>query len=411
MGRRQLWSHSVGERPNVVRVFERTPGGILYARVWSPTARGGEGGWRKRSLAHRDRDRAKQYAHEQHAKLRQGCDDIRAGKVTLARLFSLYRTHRTPKKRPGGRQADERRIELWTRFLGVDKDPHRVTLAEWERFIDLRSSGALDAHGELVSEGKRSPARARTVEADLRWLRWCLNWGTKWRDREGRYLLRENPVRGYEIPTEKNPRRPVATRDRYEALREVTDHVTMETRWEGRREVRRSYLSELLDIAVGTGRRLSAICRLRFGDLRPEVPPHGAIRWPADTDKTGRESVVPISPLVRAALDRVLMERPGIGDAYLFPSPTSPGQAISRHLADAWLREAEKLAGLGTQEGSLWHAWRRMWATERKHLPAVDVAKAGGWSGPETLANVYQQADHETMLAVVLGGGELREAK
>lgn len=45
----------------------------------------------------------------------------------------------------------------------------------------------------------------------------------------------------------------------------------------------------------------------------------------------------------------------------------------------------------------------------RKHLPAPDVAVAGGWAGPETLPWVYQQADPETMLQVVLGCGELRE--
>lgn len=33
------------------------------------------------------------------------------------------------------------------------------------------------------------------------------------------HLMRENPVRGYDIPSEKNPRRPIATTDRYEAIR------------------------------------------------------------------------------------------------------------------------------------------------------------------------------------------------
>lgn len=47
----------------------------------------------------------------------------------------------------------------------------------------------------------------------------------------------------------------------------------------------------------------------------------------------------------------------------------------------------------------------------RKHLPAVDVATAGGWAGPETLQRAYQHADQETMYEVVTSGGELREAK
>lgn len=203
----------------------------------------------------------------------------------------------------------------------------------------------------------------------------------------------------------------MATQDRFEAIRKVSDQVLMDVRWEGKREERRSYLSELVDLANGTGRRLSAICSLRFEDLRLSEGPYGSIRWPADTDKTGRETVVPIGPDVRKAVDRVRKERPGIGTAPLFPKPTDPAEPMSSHLAAKWLRKAEELAGLETQKGSLWHAYRRKWATERKHLPDVDVAAAGGWKETTSLKRAYQQADSETMLSVVLGAGELREAQ
>lgn len=84
---------------------------------------------------------------------------------------------------------------------------------------------------------------------------------------------------------------------------------------------------------------------------------------------------------------------------------------MSRRLAHDWLSEAEKAAGLERQKGSLWHAYRRKWATERKHLPDVDVAMAGGWKSTDALRQSYQLADDVTMLQVVLGAGELREAK
>lgn len=61
-------------------------------------------------------------------------------------------------------------------------------------------------------------------------------------------------------------------------------------------------------------------------------------------------------------------------------------------------------ASAGVQRGSLWHACRRKWATERKHLPDVDVAAAGGWKTVQTLKSAYQHADGDTMLRVVLGG-------
>lgn len=360
--------------------------------------------------------------------------------MDLTTLFDLYRRYRTPRKSRRERRADERRIALWTRVLGAGRDPAEISLRDWEAFHDARLTGAIDARGRWVAaqapctgcadrsdEGDcctepgceacggrgrvdpRVPVGARTVEADLKWLKWVLNWATRWRTEDG-YLLSENPVRGFEIATEKNPRRPVATQDRYEATRAVSDRVAMHVRHEDGTRVVRSHLSELLDLANGTGRRLSAICALRYEDLRLDQGPHGAIRWPADTDKQGRASLVPISPGVRRALDRVLAARPGAGASYLFPSPADPMKPVSRHLADKWLRKAERLAGLEPLEGSLWHAYRRKWATERKHLPPTDVAAAGGWAGPESMQRSYQHADQATMLRVVLGARELEDS-
>ena len=69
------------------------------------------------------------------------------------------------------------------------------------------------------------------------------------------------------------------------------------------------------------------------------------------------------------------------------------------------------MAGVEAMKGSLWHAYRRMWVTARKHLPAQDVAKAGGWDTVRMVEEVYTQADEETTLSVVLHEGRVREAK
>lgn len=79
--------------------------------------------------------------------------------------------------------------------------------------------------------------------------------------------MRENPARGCDIPTEKNPKRPVAIQDRYEATRTVSDQVGMDVRWNGKRKTQRSHLSELLDTVNGTGRRIFAVCQLRYPDV------------------------------------------------------------------------------------------------------------------------------------------------
>jgi hypothetical protein len=409
--RTKRWSHGVGTRGQRVVVYERKAGGTLYARVHDPSLAGGKGGYRRVSLGHSDRDLAARYALEQATKLREGLDDLRSGRTSLAQLFAAYRRHRTPRKTSAQQREDDRRMELWVRVLGAQSDPHQVSMGQWEAFLDDRLSGAIDSRGQRVTAEYRRKVRLRAVEGDLKWLRWCLNWGMRWRDGSGRYLLRENPVRGYEMPTEPNPRRPVATEDRYEALRAVSDAIRMEIRWLDKRVIQRSYLSELLDIANGTGRRISAICQLRFDDLKLGVGPYGSIRWPAATDKEGIEVTVPVTPGVRAALDRILRERPGVGRTPLFPSPTDPATPIDKNRATVWLLKAEQLADVPKMDGSLWHAFRRKWVTERKHLPDVDVAAAGGWRGTECLRRNYQQPDDATILEVVMAGGHLRERK
>lgn len=422
MGKSDRWKYSVGDRPHTVTVYERRRGGNLYVRVWDPTL-GKEGAYRKRSLKYPARQadgdldpeavkRAKAYAAKQQSKLVEGEAAIRTGKLTVRRLFALYEKHRTPQKSETEQDSDARRIEAFTTFLGAEKDPHQISRAEWERYIELRRSGAIDSRGNPVAEGKRREVRARTVAADLIFLEAVLNWAVDWRTEEG-YLLRENPVRGFERPDEKNPRRPVATDTRVAAIRKTAPKVKMEVSWGEEPEKVPSHLQTVFELAVETGRRLSSILQLRYSDLQLEKGRHGVVRWRADTDKQGRESEVPLSPAARRALDRHLRwlrERlPGIGDAPLFPDPEDPSEPVNRHLADRWLRAAEDEAELEPHQGSLWHAYRRRWATVRKHLPAVDVAEAGGWAGPDTLQEAYQQADEDTMYEVVSSGGELHE--
>jgi hypothetical protein len=65
------------------------------------------------------------------------------------------------------------------------------------------------------------------------------------------------------------------------------------------------------------------------------------------------------------------------------------------------LRQAEQAAGLPKLAGGLWHCYRRKWATERKHLPAADVAAAAGWRDIHTLLAIYSRPDHLTLARVM----------
>lgn len=399
--------YQTGERPNTVTIYRRDGSSNLYYRIWDPVA----GSWKRRSLKHGDLAEAKTWAKEQAAKLERGKSHLRKGQVTLKRLFRLYRKQRSPEKSESQRQVDEREAELWKRVLGPEKVPDRITSAEWKGFIEQRASGEIDARGHPVAEDDRRPVKPRTVRIDCNWLKAVMNWAKDWRT-EGGYLLDQNPIRGFDAPKEKNPRRVVATQEDYDRLLAVADRVMMEVTWENetgpdnKTKRVRSHFRELLVIANGTGRRIGAICALRSEDLLPDEGPHGSLRWRADEDKEDREWVAPISREVRKAVDRA-RRRPPVGGP-LFPAARDPEKAISRHFARKMLRRAETEAEMEHRHGFGWHAFRRKWVTERKHHPDADVAAAGGWKSTQAVRVAYQHADPDTMYEVVTGGGELR---
>ena len=403
MAKRKAWSRSFGRYGARVRVYEsRGRTSLIHAEV------SGQG---KRSLKHRSRERAERWARETAARLTLGVDVSGDNIPRVDYVLGLYLEHQTPQHTLRVQQHDKRCAALWTRHLGPDANLAELTRREWDGFATARRAGAIDPRGNPISKAKRRrDVRARAVGRDQEWLRSVVLWATAWKV-HGRYLLAESPLRGFPIAREKNVRRPVANTDRYEATRAVSDNVLMEIRHHGKRIPTRSYLSEILDVVHGTGRRISAVCALRFCDLRLNEGPHGAIRWPADTDKQGKAWSAPVNVSVRAAVDRIISERPGVGMAYLFPSPRSPRRPVSKDLASEWLEQAEALAEMPKLDGALWHAYRRGWATARKALPLPDVAKAGGWSDLGTLQTVYQQADTKTLYRVVSEPAELREAR
>src|SRR5258705_1611807 len=300
---------------------------------------------------------------------------------------------------------------MFTRVFGGDRDLSRLPLQVWEQFLRQRQTGAIDPQGRPVPEPQnaedppRRPVRARTVESDAEWLWKVLGWATEADDPEGRPLLRVHPLKRERfraaIPRVVNPRRPVATQDRYEALLAVADQV-------------HPYLGPLLALVNGTGRRIGAVTQLRYADLqlaKRKSAPHGAIAWPGETDKMGKAWSAPLNAAVRATLDALLAARPGLGAAYLFPAPKNAGKPVDRWLASKWLEEAQLLAKLPRLGRSLWHAYRPKLATERKHLPVQDVAMAGGWTNAATLQLIYQQPDEGMLYRVVSEPAELREVK
>lgn len=406
------WSYSAGAYGYTVRVFAPENGNLRISYRHPAT-----GERIRRSLGHKDRDKAEAQADDAARDLkRKGATRYEQKPPTVARLLSRYRKHRSPDKAPAVQREDDRQAEMWTRVLGPGFDLSKVSRREWDSFKRRRSSGAIDPRGKPVrDEEERCPVGPRTVARDLVWLRAVCRWATEWRDAEGHLLMERDPTRGLgDVPEEKNPTRPVATTQRLERLRKHYQKVRMRVTWNGRREYRESHLPEILDLVAETGRRVGAVCALRYEDLvleRTRSEPYGAIVWPEDTDKMGKRWRCPLNPRAREAVERALLKRPAAGPGPLFPAPMDRKKPVRSDQVGRWLRKAEEAAELEPLEGGRFHPYRRMWACLRKALPDVDVAQAGGWASLEALKLAYQRPDADTMLAVVQHEAELREVR
>ena len=120
-----------------------------------------------------------------------------------------------------------------------------------------------------------------------------------------------------------------------------------------------------------------------------EHMPHGAILWQDEHDKMGMLFVSPLSAPARSALDHYLLRTPRLGTVPLFPAPKDASKPIRLDLIQKWLMVAEEAAELPKLKGGRWHPYRRLWASERKHMPDIDVAAAGGWKDTRSLKLSY----------------------
>lgn len=438
------WTRTVGERPYSVRLIQRTEGSTIHAVVYNRVQKR----QRKVSLRHTDQRRAVEWARDQVDRLERAGEAAAPpkGPITVGRIMTLYLQHRPTDQAEKSASEERRRAALWTRIFGA-RPVHTLGRAEWEKFIRLRGAGVLDARGESVPEKERRTVGAAAIAQDLKFARSVFYWGCTWNDEHGQPLLERNPwaapapgVRGervgLELPKNRAPRRPVATYDRYLAVRELAERTPMRVpkgtpgavlvavgmRRYGRKgepgvmkpvkvwQVR-SYLAEMLDLVEQTGRRRGAVCDLRVSDLEHTGRVLTAINWRPVKHETEVVRII-VSDETAATVERQLarlreLGRLAVGDAPLFPAPYDPSVPVRPEVADAWLRAAE--AEVGHLKGGLWHPFRRKWATERKHLPDKDTAHVAGWKDIATMKLSYQQVDDATVELVVNEPRRLRD--
>lgn len=361
---------------------------------------------------------------------------VKPDALTLGQLFAAYRQHRLGALRSPRRREATTRMAMFLEAWGVDLPVADVDQTRVQAYVAARRTlrivppSCRPAPDGSVGRGYRPPkvVRAGGLDAEFRWLNAAINWACGYRS-NGAPLLQKNPLprdaksrRKMGWPVEKNPRRPVAAHDRYTATQQRTDVVDPAGR-----------LRCILALARYTARRETAICKLFASDVLPtperiraalaeagrneqdaEHMLHGAIRWREDSDKQGLLFVTPLGPEARTELDLYLRRAARVGDVPLFPAPgkraakgkpapMKPDTPIRRDTAAKWLLRAEQLAGVPKLRGGVFHPYRRLWAIERRHLPAIDVAAAGGWGDTQALTRIYQRATAAGVAAAVAG--------
>jgi len=228
------------------------------------------------------------------------------------------------------------------------------------------------------------PVNATAVQQDIKLLKAMMTWATMVLD-DGRPLLDRNPLLGFSVPREANPRRPVIESETVEKLMAVAERVS-------------PHMPLLITLMDSTGRRLGSVVNLRWDDFDFE---RKTIRWRAEHDKKRKTWVVPMPKKAEQALLEFRAKHPVIGSTLVFPMKRDRSRTIGRHVAADWLKRAFRYAELQRPKGALWHTFRRKFATERKFFPLKDVAEAGGWKDVGTLLTCYQMADEETIRAVI----------
>lgn len=410
------WTCSLGKRGLRVRLFEKRKDGMFYRATWIP----GKG----RSIAplHTfDRSEAERLGTKLLGAMLQGVSPEQ-GPVHLGELWSRFESDNGEflNNKPRTRADAEMRARVLKAYFGEDFDVRHLTSRHQHEYTQARQRGGIRVSERYVTK----PVRKRSVEADLVLLHQMLSWACRVPIGNGGRWLERNPLAGVRREREKNPRRAVATWERFVATRTAMQQLADEARAQADRAKRDAEATDIADeramldkksarfeatqsrwvkmelalvLAEATGRRLGSIRALLWEDINFA---RQRITWRAEADKKGVEWVVPLTPALAEELRQFQRKLGSIGGS-LFPAEQDLTKVMDRHLFDKWLAVAEAHAKLEKLPGSLWHAYRRKWASERMHHPLKAVAQSGGWKDTTTLLTSYQHADEATLFSVM----------
>jgi integrase len=392
------WSMSLGVRGMKVRIEQRKRGSVFHRVYRLPSGR-----YTYKSLKTIDRRLARELAITFVRELEKGNRPSPRDPLTLETLWNKYQL-----EAPGYRQNTEATrkdkaaaARLLMLAFGPKKQVDRFTRNDIDRFIAMRETGLGWPDGRTTK-----PIRARTVAGEVKLLKTMINWAMNERLPDGSWLLEADPVRKIKLPREEDPRRPVATYDRFLKLKKAAEELAAAAPQQRGTERWNRWIMALV-LAEATGARIGAIRGLRWSDVDFGS---GEITFRAEFDKRGRDRTIPMPAALAKELRRFRVELKAIGDGWLFPRAESDAPWPREIFAQLYER-AERHAKLDHQPGGKFHALRRKWATERKGMAPADVMAVGGWKDFQTYLNSYAKSTEEGRVEVMNQPAKLRDHK
>lgn len=389
-----LWRYRVGRKGiNLVKVYERTPGGSLHVELWVP---GPDGRREKRrhaltnSAGERvfDRTLAMEIAdymsdrqwEQAHART---MEEIlgRPAPRTLRQLLAELHATRSAEWSPVHRKDQERLRSLWLATLGPDTLLSRISDA-------------------LVVQKAREVAEARDWSPRrharfIGYMREAFKFGAD----ELKWLKQDD-----KLTAAKSPKVRRGKKDRQYSVEEVRALLSTALNPANGVDLR---VTAALAIACMTGRRINAIRTLATDAYRTEavrtdagIEQVGVIEFPAETDKAREEGRAFLRGPIKAVVDRLAATPAARASGMLFPSGDLGDTTKRRpYAADTWLtdklHELEKLAGVPYIEGRAWHGFKKFFAT------VVEPSLAADQSGTDeaTLRRWYRSPQDARRMA------------
>jgi integrase len=295
-------------------------------------------------------------------------------------------------------------------YFGHDRLVEDITPDQCKKYETARGKGGIEytdydatpVGRQLRVQKKTPPAKPRTSQADLKFLRTMITWAiNNWKS-AGLARLDTNPMDNFKMPKELNPTRRVMPHDRFLTMLAGAQQLAACDDRSDDDRLRMRMLALALQVAEVFGGRIGAIRHLTLDDFDFDAGngfADASVTWRAEWDKKGRERTTRVPRMLAQEVWQYCRSMPLPPSGWLFWKLTTD-EALTTDVLTDLLHEAERAAGLTPLKYMGWHSIRRKWATERKWLPVKDAMAIGGWRDTKTFLE-YQQADASTSRSIL----------